>query len=119
MLFRSVEVLLGARSGVDAAPEIRGKCCPAEVGLAATALASAGVVARTVAAGGAPVLATMGDGQAPNALNRVHAVANPGVSVISVHGVGRAGWKQSAHWMLTLQNHRFDGYIQALEFFKA
>ncbi len=54
------------------------------------------------ALGGPPVKATMGNRQAPNALNRVHTVANPGVSVVSVHGVCRAGGKQSAHGMLTL-----------------
>lgn len=59
--------------------------------------------------------ATMGDGQAPYALNGVDAVADPSVSVVSVHGVGRAGWKQSADGVLTLKDHRFDGIVQPLE----
>ena len=47
-------------------------------------------------------------GQTPDALDRIHAVAHPGIAVVAMHGVGRTGWQQSGDRVLTGQHHRFD-----------
>jgi hypothetical protein len=66
------------------------------------------------AAAGAPQ-AAIGQGETPDALNRIHAVAHPGIAVVAVHGVGGTGRQQAAQRMLALQNHRLDLAVEILE----
>ena len=64
---------------------------------------------------GAPAgaaLAAMGDCQPPDALNRVDAVAHPGIAVVAVHGVGGAGGQQAGDRMLAIEHHCLDLAIE-------
>ena len=57
----------------------------------------------------------MGNGQSPNALDRIHAVANPGIAVVAMNGVSCARRKESAERVLPLQDHGFNGAVQVLQ----
>ena len=62
-----------------------------------------------------PRAVSVGHGQGPDALNRVDAVAHPGIAVVAVDGVGGAGGQQAADRILALQNHRLNRTVQAFE----
>ena len=62
-----------------------------------------------------PRAVSVGHGQRPDALNRVDAVAHPGIAVVAVDGVGGAGGQQAADRILALQNHRLNRTVQAFE----
>jgi len=67
---------------------------------------------------GAPVgapLAPVGQGQPPHALDRIDAVADPGVAVVAVHRVGGAGRQQTGDRMLALQHHRLDLAVELFQ----
>ena len=53
--------------------------------------------------------------QAPHTLNGIDAVPHPGIAVIAMHGVSRAGRQQSADRVLALQHHGIDRLIQAVQ----
>ena len=59
--------------------------------------------------------AAVGQGQPPDALHGIHAVAHPGVAVVAMHGVGGAGRQQAAHRVLPLQHHGLDLAVEVLE----
>ena len=54
----------------------------------------------------------VGKGEPPDALDRVNAIANPGIAVIAMHRVGRAGGEQAGDRMLATQHHPRDRVIQ-------
>ena len=62
-----------------------------------------------------PAQAAVGQGQAPDALNGVHAIAHPGIAVVAVNGVGGAGGQQTGERMLAAQHHRIDAAVELLE----
>ena len=56
--------------------------------------------------------AAMGDRQTPDALDRIDAVAHPGIAVVAMHGVGGAGGQQAGDRMLAAEHHRLDLAIE-------
>ena len=62
-----------------------------------------------------PVQAPVGDRQTPNALDGVDAIAHPGVAIVAMHGVCRAGGQQPCQRMLTAENHCVDLAVEMSE----
>ena len=61
------------------------------------------------------VQVAVGQGQAPDALDRIDAVPHPGVAVVAVHRVGGAGGQQACDRMLAGQHHLLDLAVDRLE----
>ena len=53
--------------------------------------------------------------QAPDALNRVDAVAHPGIAVVAMHGAGGAGGQETRERMLAAEHHLLDLLVEALQ----
>ena len=61
------------------------------------------------------VQAPVGQGQTPDALDRIDAVPDPGVAVVAVHRVGGAGRQQAGDGVLARQHHLLDLAVDRLE----
>ena len=59
--------------------------------------------------------AAVGHRQGPDALDRVHAISDPGIAVVPVDGVGGAGWKQPADGVLAVQNNAFNRTVELFQ----
>ena len=70
---------------------------------------------QLIDAGGGATQAPVGQGETPDALDRIDAVPHPGIAVVAVDVVGGAGGEQAGDRVLALQHHLIDLAVQFLQ----